>query len=62
MHKLTQNDFINPFCEISALAGRSRMVLVSAFSPDGKRVVIGSRDKLAKNWNAETGAEVGILE
>jgi WD40 repeat protein len=38
------------------------MVLVSAFSPDGKRVVIGSRDKLAKNWNAETGAEVGILE
>jgi WD40 repeat protein len=29
-----------------------------AISPDGKRVVSGSDDKLVKMWNAETGAEV----
>ena len=40
------------------LAGHSGSVLTVAFSPDNKRVVSGSDDKLVKLWNAETGAEV----
>ena len=40
------------------LAGHSGSVLTVAFSPDNKRVVSGSDDKLVKIWDANTGAEV----
>ena len=40
------------------LAGHEDEVRSVAFSPDGKRVVSGSSDKLVKIWDAETGAEV----
>ena len=40
------------------LTGHSHGVSSVAFSEDGKRVVSGSRDKLVKIWNSETGAEV----
>ena len=40
------------------LTGHSGAVLTVAFSPNGKRVVSGSCDRLVKIWNAETGAEV----
>ena len=45
----------NPACTITGHAGEVYSV---ALSPDGKDVVSGSYDKLAKIWDAETGAEV----
>jgi WD40 repeat protein len=33
-----------------------------AFSPDGKRIVSGSRDKTVKVWDAERGQEVLTLK
>jgi len=43
---------------VRTLTGHAGIVFTVAFSPDGKRVVSGSGDKLVKIWNAETGAEV----
>jgi hypothetical protein len=45
-----------------ALPGHSDTVLSVALSRDGKRAASGSEDRLVKIWNAETGAEVSILE
>ena len=45
----------NPECPV---AGHTDEVISVDFSPDGKRFVSGSRDKLLKIWNTETGAEV----
>ena len=33
-----------------------------AFSPDGKRIVSGSRDKTVKVWDAATGQETLTLK
>ena len=44
-----------PECPVT---GHTDKVSAVTFSPDGKRVVTGSHDKLVKIWNAETGAEV----
>jgi len=46
------------FC---TLKGHSHYVSSVAVSPDGKRVVSGSWDKLLKIWDVETGAEVRTL-
>ena len=44
-------------------AAETGYMIPVAFSPDGKRVVSGwDGDNLVKIWNAETGAEVGILD
>jgi WD40 repeat protein len=42
--------------------GHSGEVNSIAFSSDGKRIVSGSHDMLVKIWDADTGAEVSILE
>jgi hypothetical protein len=42
--------------------GHSLQVSSLAFSPDGMRVVTGSRDSLVKIWDVATGAQVSILE
>ena len=46
---------VEPKC---AAAGHSESVESLTFSPNGKWVVSGSRDKLVKIWDAYTGAEV----
>ena len=43
------------FC---TMKGHSGFVHSAAFSPDGKRVVSGSKDKLVIIWDAETGTKV----
>ena len=40
------------------LTGHSGVVLSVAFSPDGKRIVSASSDRLVKIWDTATGAEV----
>ena len=44
--------------QVRTLTGHSQRVNSVAFSPDGKRAVSGSDDKLVKIWSSETGAEV----
>jgi len=44
------------------LSGHSVKVHSVALSRDGKHAASGSQDRLVKIWNAETGAEVCILE
>jgi WD40 repeat protein len=44
--------------QVCTLTGHSSLVFSVAFSPDGTRVVSGSRDKLVKIWRSDTGAEV----
>jgi len=43
---------------LHTLTGHSGPVFVVAFSPNGNRVVSGSRERLVKIWDTETGAEV----
>ena len=40
------------------MSGHSDGVISVGFSPNGKRIVSGSGDKLVKIWDAATGAEV----
>jgi len=44
--------------QVHTLTGHSGGVWAVAFSPDGDRVVSGSKDRLVKIWDIETGAEV----
>ena len=44
------------------LKGHTGWVNSVAFSPDGKRIVTGSRDDTARIWDAETGKELQKLE
>jgi WD40 repeat protein len=45
-----------------ALTGHAGIVQSVALSRDGKRAASASDDTLVKIWNAETGAEVSLLE
>ena len=47
--------------QVCTLEGHSGAVYSVAFSSDGKRVVSGSKDRLVRIWNAETGDEVSSL-
>ena len=42
------------------LEGHSGAVVAVAFSPDGRRIVSGSRDHTLRLWNAETGQSIGV--
>jgi len=44
------------------LIGHARFVTSACFSPDGKRILTGSRDGTAKVWDAEKGTEVFALK
>jgi hypothetical protein len=44
---------------LPALAGQEGYVTCVAFSPDGRRVVWGTKDGRVKLWDAATGKEVG---
>lgn len=44
------------------LSGHSAAVVAGGFSPDGRRVVTGSRDDTAIIWDAETGKELLTLK
>ena len=44
--------------QVHTLTGHHAEVYSVAFSPDGKRVISGSRDRLVGIWDAETGAAV----
>jgi hypothetical protein len=40
------------------LYGHTQPVWSASFSPDGSRIVTGSRDRTAKVWDARTGQEL----
>ena len=44
--------------QVCSLKGHRGDVTSVAFTPDGRHVLSGSRDKLVKVWDVETGAEV----
>jgi WD40 repeat protein/serine/threonine protein kinase len=44
------------------LVGHTGEVLSAEFSPDGKRIVTGSKDRTAKVWDAATGQEILALK
>ncbi len=47
--------------ETKVLQGKSSHVIALAFSPDGKRLASGSKDKTVRLWNTTTGTELIIL-
>jgi tetratricopeptide (TPR) repeat protein len=48
--------------EPTTLEGHSALVASVSFSPDGKRIASGSRDKTVKVWDAQTGKEMLTLK
>jgi WD40 repeat protein len=47
--------------EIRRMVGHRQGISSVAFSPDGQRIVSGSRDKSMRIWNAQTGAAIRNL-
>ncbi len=43
--------------EVLTLKGQPGQVTSVAFSPDGKRIVSGSKDNTVKVWDADKGAD-----
>ena len=55
VHRLCHSDLLT-------LKGHTGTVTSASFSPDGSRIVTGSRDETAKVWDAKSGAEVLTLK
>jgi WD40 repeat protein/tRNA A-37 threonylcarbamoyl transferase component Bud32 len=43
------------------LKGHTAQVTCGAYSPDGSRIVTGSKDRTARAWDAATGRELAVL-
>ena len=43
------------------LRGHSDSVWSVSYSPDGKHIVSGSRDRTVKIWDAQSGEEVRVV-
>jgi WD40 repeat protein len=48
--------------QLKTLRGHLEGILAAAFSPDGRRIVTGSRDQTAKVWDAVSGKELLTLK
>jgi WD40 repeat protein len=46
----------------NVLEGHTEFSLSVAFSPDGKRIVSGSKDKSVRVWDSSTGEVQNVLE
>jgi WD40 repeat protein len=49
------------FWQECTMTGHSEDVNSVAYSPDGKHIVTGSRDKTVKIWDSQTGEEVSFM-
>ncbi len=47
--------------QLLQFSGHSDLIMCVAFSPNGQRIVTGSRDKSAKVWDATTGTNLSTL-
>jgi WD40 repeat protein len=47
--------------EIAVLRGHNGPLLCAAFSPDGSRIVTGSKGDTARLWDVTTGKEILVL-
>jgi len=47
--------------QLACLRGHENRVTSVAYSPDGRRVVSGSRDRTGRVWDAKSGAELACL-
>ena len=47
--------------EIRIFREHTRGIYVAVFSPDGKKIVSGSENKIVKIWNVSTGSEIRTL-
>ena len=47
---------------IHGIKGHKAPILCVTYSPDGKTVLTGSKDKTARLWDAETGKELAVLD
>ena len=58
--RIFTDEELNPFLVcVFVVEGHTNSVQSVTFSPDGKRIVLGSGDTTVRMWDAETGKPVG---